>query len=322
MNKKIVFYSRFALSVLITGIVTGQVAWANQNNQSPEANLKIIRAILTQADSKIDLAKVKLTIDHMIDPSVDITGSLKKINSMSLDIQTRLPPHATNRVKLEILKTYLYQAGAWNGNQPFHYDLTDPFGHNIHNKLLTTYLSTHQGNCVSMPILFIILGQKIGLDVTVSTAPNHIFVKYREDGAYYNIEATSGGGFARDVWMRQIMPMSDLALANGVYMQPLTKKQTVVVLVDLLNEDFIQKGFEEARINLGLLELSYYPKYVDAMLHIASANLHIRQRDFMSRFTNPRDISPQQLTRLARLERNITLWQSKAFSLGWQMPKN
>ncbi len=32
-----------------------------------------------------------------------------------------------------------------------------------------------------MPFLFIILGQKLGLDVTASTAPEHVFVKYRDD---------------------------------------------------------------------------------------------------------------------------------------------
>ncbi len=57
-----------------------------------------------------------------------------------------------------------------------------------------------------MPILFLVLEEEwIGLNVTLATAPLHIFVKWRdaESGQSWNLEVTSGAGFTRDDWYRR-----------------------------------------------------------------------------------------------------------------------
>jgi len=69
-----------------------------------------------------------------------------------------------------------------------------------------------------MPFLFIILGDKLGIDVTASTAPLHVFVKFTDtDGKTYSLETTSGANFSRDAWYREQMPMTNQAIDNGVY---------------------------------------------------------------------------------------------------------
>ena len=190
----------------------------------------------------------------MIDPSIDTAATLSQLDAMAQGIKVMLPAGASSRLTMDALRFHLYQPSPWNGNRPFQYDLDDPFGANVRNKLLPTYLATRKGNCVSMPLLFIILGQKLGIDVTASTAPNHVFVKYRDaDGKLYNLETTSGAGFTRDVWMRQQFPMTDEALASGIYMRPLTKKETVVVMVDTLLESYAKQGLHEQRIAMAKL---------------------------------------------------------------------
>ena len=67
----------------------------------------------------------------------------------------------------------------------------------MRNKLISTYLATRRGNCVSMPILMLIIGERMGLDLALSTAPLHIFIRHREGGREVNLEATSGGHPAR-----------------------------------------------------------------------------------------------------------------------------
>ena len=262
-----------------------------------------------------------MTIDRMIDPNIDVDGTFKQIDLMASEIRTRFPANAPSRDKLETLRTYIYKPGPWNENRPFSYDLADPVGSNIRNKLLATYLSTRKGNCVSMPLLFVILGQKIGLDVSIATAPEHLFVKYRdESNVLYNLETTSGAGFTRDVWMRQQTPMTDQALANGIYMRPLSKKETVVVIADTLNEFYAQRHQEQERIALSELELKYAPKYVDAMLHIAAANWRLRQQRFVSKYPNPNDIPLSERAQFVALQQNIGNWRTKAEKLGWREP--
>ncbi len=88
-----------------------------------------------------------------------------------------VPAGASKNDIIVDLQTYLYLSGPWNGQQPFKYDVNDPYGREIHNKLLSTHLSTRRGNCILMPLLFIALGQKLGLSFRVNeeaspTLPN------------------------------------------------------------------------------------------------------------------------------------------------------
>ena len=206
--------------------------------------VQIVRAVMTTPDDKVDFAAAKLTFDKLYDPTTDIAGRLRDIDGMAQTIRTMAGPSAPSRVRLIMLRKYIYEAGAWNSDKPFQYDLGDPFGQKPVNRLLSTYLVTHRGNCVSMPILFAALAQRLGLSATLSTAPNHMFVKYMDDvtGKTINLETTSGAYPARDVYIRQNMPMTDQAIANGIYMKTLSKKEALAVMADIVLERAVDAG--------------------------------------------------------------------------------
>lgn len=293
----------------------------SQSSVQSDPNLAAVRKILQTQEADIDLAKTKLVIDHMIDPSIDVAAMLPQLDAMAQGIKAMLPAGASSRRKMDALRFHLYQPSPWNGNRPFQYNLDDPFGMNPRNKLLPAYLATRKGNCLSMPILFIILGQKLGIDVTASMAPNHVFVKYRDaDGKLYNLETTSGAGFTRDVWMRQQHPMSDEALSSGIYMRPLSKKETVVVMVGTLLEFYAQQGLHEQRIAMAKLALEYSPKDVSAILHQHQAYLAMWKRDFVSRYPTPNDIPLEMRPRFVEFEGSLKALFEKAYALGWRPP--
>lgn len=286
-----------------------------------DSSLLVARLLLETPERDIDLAKAKTTVDHLVDPSVDVAATLKQLDSMVELIRARLPQKATSQERLAALRTFLYESGPWNGQRPFHYDLDDPFGHNISNKLLSTYLSTRKGNCVSMPFLFLILGQRLGIDLSAAVAPEHVFVKYRnEAGVLVNLEATSGGGVSSDAWMMKNMPMTPQALANGVYLRPLTKTETVAVMLETLTEHLGQTGHQEARIALSELVLRYFPNDVMAMLQIHGAYGRMIEKRFRGRYATPRDIPPQERARFLQLDEASMAWRRRAEDLGWRQP--
>ena len=111
----------------------------------------------------IDLAKMKLSIDRVIEPSTDVEGTLRTIDSMVEQIKTMLREGDSSMVKMLTLKKYLYHKGDWNQyTSLINTILMIPLGTKIENKLLSTYLKTKKGNCVTMPLLFVILGERIG----------------------------------------------------------------------------------------------------------------------------------------------------------------
>ena len=127
-----------------------------------------------------------------------------------------IPPGADASTRVEVLRRVLFTAGAWNDNRPFTHDMTDPYGRKPGNKLLSDYLADRRGNCVTMPVLMIILGQRIGLDMTAASAPLHVLVRFRDDaGKLWNLQATSGGFPARDQHYRDLLPIPDRAMETA-----------------------------------------------------------------------------------------------------------
>ena len=296
----------------------GSAASASPTAQEPDPNLQTVRAILDEPDDQIDLTETKLIIDHMIDPSIDVAASLQQLDSMVKEVKANLPMIASSSAKVDALRKYLYVAGPWNANQPFRYDFDDPFGHDVRNKLLPTYLVSRKGNCVSMPFLFLLMGQRLGLDVTMSRAPAHLFIKYRNDsGQVINLEATSGAYPKQDYSYRRDSPMTDEALANGIYLQPLSKKQTVGEMVSVLLEFYDHARLHQRRIDMAQLILAHDSKDVLAMLHARAGYIGLEQQ-LVNAYLTPADFPPPLRLRVQQLERNIRFWKSEAFAAGWR----
>lgn len=305
----------FEFSCALAGEVPGSGI-----NAVPEA--KRVKTILQQPESSMDLAVVKLTIDKMIDPSIDISANLKKIDSIVVQILAMAGRNPSSNAKLLALKRYLYEKGPWNGNEPYQYDFADPRGTKINNKLLSTYLVTRKGNCVSMPFLFVVLGQRLGLDVSASTAPEHYFVKYTDPdaGVTYNLETTSGANPTRDMWYRQEMPMTDEAIANGVYLQALTKRETAALMATILSENFAERREPEKAIAIADAVLPFYPMNIGLILGKGSAYSRLIKRDFVAKYPRPADIPAAEVPYFRFLSEQNRLWFAKAESLGWQQP--
>lgn len=286
----------------------------------PEA--KLVNNILRQPENGMELARIKLTIDKMIDPTVSVEAGLKQIDSMTTQIRAMLRGFPSNNEKLQALRAFIYEKGSWNNHQPYGYDFEDPLGSNIRNKLLPQYISSKKGNCVTMPLLFVVLGQRLGLDVTISTAPLHLFVKYTdpETGTAYNLETTSGAMPARDIWIRKGNPMTDEAIANGLYMQKLSRRETAAVMATLLIEYFAHKHEYEKVIAISDVVLAHYPKEIASMLWKGSAYGQLSVKYFERRYPRPNLIPPEERDYFRYLGEQNRFWFAKAEALGWREP--
>ena len=78
--------------------------------------------ILKLPEEKIDLAISKLVIDKMVNPSIDINHYLVKLDEMIVEIKKILGLRSKSMDKMLSIKTYLFNKGEWNNNQPFVYD--------------------------------------------------------------------------------------------------------------------------------------------------------------------------------------------------------
>lgn len=310
------------LCLMFAFVAPVAIAQTTQPSPSAKSNFReaeSIRAILEHPAEEIDLARTKLAIDKMIDPTIDVEANLKKFDEMVARVRAMPGFGASTTSRLMALQRFIYEPGPWNDHRPFQYDLDDPLGKNITNKLLPTYLESMKGNCVTMPFLFIILGQRLGIDLTAATAPKHILVKWKnETGSWINLETTSGANPARDVWIRSQFPMTEEALANGVYLQPLGKKETAALMASTLAEHYFYQQQYEKAIAISDLILEHYPKDVLRMTLKAVAYGRLVQKHFMAKYPTPAQIPPDERGYFAYLDLNHRQWFAMAESLGWR----
>ncbi|MBI3675175.1 MAG: hypothetical protein HY243_00975 [Proteobacteria bacterium] len=313
--------SRYVFFAGIVAVALVNPASAKQPSSHHASHpAEILAEVLREPEATIDLAKAKLTIDKLIDPKISIDLSLKQIDSMVGMVNRMVGPASSTIHKLAAVRSFIYVAGDWNGHKPFQYDLVDPFGTKLEDKLLPNYMKSRRGNCVSMPVLYIILADRMGVHVTASTAPHHVFVKFIDDasGRTYNLEATSGGLPANDGWYRKKIPMTDEAIANGVYMKTLSKKETVAVMAETLIEYFmIRKRYRDA-IAIADVILNYYPNFADVIAAQGTAYAFLIDAEFKQKYPTPADIPLGLRPTYQEWAQKNALAFERAEALGWR----
>ena len=287
-----------------------------------------VRELVNAPEGEMDFGRAKLAVDKFVDSSIDDAGALAEIDRMVTTVNkmlATLPPDAaaTSMEKMKALRTFLYQGGWWNNGRPFEYDLSDPYGQKPGSQSLTNYLATRKGNCVSMPALFVALGQRLGLKVTLSTAPLHVFVKFTDDatGKTWNLETTSGAGFTRDIWYREKLPMTDEAIANGVYLKTLSRREALSVLATPVLDYLLETGRYDDAIAVADVLIDAYPANAYTLVKKGTAYYQLLDAEIIKKYPKESDIPADKATYANELYQANKQAFTKAEALGWREPK-
>lgn len=121
--------------------------------------------------------------------------------------------------------------------KPFTYDFEDVFGHrDLANLFVSKLVNTQKGNCNSMPYLYKILAEELGVEASLALAPNHVYIKHNiKSIGWYNTELTTGV-FPQDSWLMASGFIHLDAIQNGIYLKAMDKQESLALcLVDLAN---------------------------------------------------------------------------------------
>lgn len=319
--------SRIAASalsaLLLLGVIDSATASQSVNfkaAQARDANIATFRQLLDQPEGKIDLARAKVTIDRMVDPKVDVEGTLRQLDQWAAKIRSRFPPGASNKAKANVLISTLYTPGSWNDRRPFGYDYSDPYGRDIKKSLLSTYLVTRKGQCVVMPTFVALLGQKLGLPMTMTTVPYHLVVKYgdEEQGSWTNLDATSGL-FHDDGGYEQALNISPAAIKNEIFLRPYSQRESVALFATaVLAPHYLKADEPEKALQVLDLILAANPKDTVAMTLKANACGLLVDRRFRSKYPKADQIPVAEQAEFTSYNSQITAWRAKAEALGWR----
>jgi regulator of sirC expression with transglutaminase-like and TPR domain len=291
---------------------------APQDWQAKPADIvRSVEAMLRAPEEELDYARSKVALDLLIDPAADAAWTLAGLDRLTAAARRLAGRHPSEQDKLRAVRTVIYESGPWNGFRPFDYDHEN--FRSLPAKLLPNYLATRRGNCVSMPILFLILADRLGLNVSLAMARAHLFVRFRSsNGQVTNLETTSGGNPARDVWLKQSVGYTERGVASGFYMRSLARREGLAAMALTVVEHLMaERRFREA---LAVTEpiLRCNPRDGMAWANQGQACFHIMGVEYLDRFRAELLIPvPLRAGYLAILQRNHHAFAT-AKRLGWE----
>ena len=214
--------SAIAISTLIV-FLSPQIYGAEYKRLANEAKdglyVRSIDDVLRLRESEVDLATAALIVSEQWSDIVQGRNHLAALDEMALEIQDRL-----RRQKLKpsykaipVINNYLFEE---LGFAPIS-EADDP-----NDLFLHSVLDRKRGYCLSLSVLYLAIGERIGMPLYGVVVPGHFFVRYDSGQVRFNIETTSKGAAASDEhYMRKFkVPEQE---NSSIYMKNLSKIQTL-----------------------------------------------------------------------------------------------
>jgi len=297
--------------------------WAQTSGVLPlpdDPNVRILEQLANPSDGRVDYAKVEAAIEHMVNPSFDDAAFEAELNRWAAIVRARVPEGAPTVQVMTALGEVIYMPGPWNDHHPFSYDLADQSGLNVQTKLVSNYLHTRKGNCVSMSTLLVILGQKLGMGMTLTQAPQHEFVRLRDtNGRWINIEATSAGSAPDDTYI-QDLHISPLAIRSGIYLRTTTPRETVAAMISPLESVYAHTRPPAYLLGLAELAERLDPKNADGLVFEADAYFLELGHRYLVHHLTPNMLPPAQRSDFNALYNANVQLINQVETMGWTPP--
>ena len=153
-----------------------------------------------QKGDNTDLLETLLMVSKHWKPSLDLAPLKEEIQKLIHSARQKLSVMNRPEDIIRIIRTVIHEEGGYR-----YTDQVDEKGVPINPEELFLHglLNTHKGYCMNLSLLYLILGQKLGLPFYGVALPNHFFVRYEREAVKVNIETTERGVSYPDSFYRQ-----------------------------------------------------------------------------------------------------------------------
>jgi regulator of sirC expression with transglutaminase-like and TPR domain len=132
--------------------------------------LQDMAKLLEAKEADFDLAHAVLLLAALDNDEVDIEPYRKEIDRMARDIKASLPKDASEKIKLEALNKYLFTERGFHGARTDYY--------NKSNSYLNEVIDDREGLPITLAVLHMEVGRRVGLKVEGVPLPGHFMVRW------------------------------------------------------------------------------------------------------------------------------------------------
>jgi regulator of sirC expression with transglutaminase-like and TPR domain len=182
---------------------------------------------------QFDLAEASLLLAQDAYPEVDVPGYLGRLDEIAAAIRRRIASDAFAEQKVLALNYYLFNELHYSGNIDDYYD--------PRNSYLNEVMERRTGIPITLSILYLEVGRRIGLNLKGISFPGHFLVKLSVKRGELVLDPFIGGEAQSESDLRkrlaQVLPAGQAERASlERYLEPATSRQIIArVLRNLKN---------------------------------------------------------------------------------------
>src|SRR5579864_726056 len=188
---------------------------------------------------QFDLAQACLMVAQDVYPEVDISGYLGRLDEIAAAIRKRIAGDAFAEQKVIALNYYLFNEMRFSGNVNDYYD--------PRNSYLNEVMERRTGIPISLSILYLEVGKRLGLNLKGVSFPGHFLVKLAVRKGQLVLDPFIGGEAQSEADLRQrlaqVLPSGKAEQAQlDQYLEPATPRQIVARVLRNLKNIYTQAG--------------------------------------------------------------------------------
>jgi regulator of sirC expression with transglutaminase-like and TPR domain len=149
------------------------------------APLEPFAKLIAQEDARIDLARACLLIAQDAYPGLEVERYMGEIERMAIRLRGGLPASCGAEERVVALNQFLYEDMGYWGNTEDYYD--------PRNSYLNEVIERKTGIPITLSILYMELGRRIGLPLEGVSFPGHFLVRLRLRGGMLVLDPFLGG---------------------------------------------------------------------------------------------------------------------------------
>jgi len=149
------------------------------------APLEPFSELLSRDDDKIELARACLQIAEDAYPGIDVDGYIGELERFGKRLRARIPHTASPEERVVALNEFLFDDLCFTGNADNYYD--------PRNSYLNEVIDRRTGIPITLSILYMEIGRRIGLEFQGVSFPGHFLVRLRVRGGVLVLDPFSEG---------------------------------------------------------------------------------------------------------------------------------
>ncbi|MHC4187563.1 MAG: tetratricopeptide repeat protein [Planctomycetota bacterium] len=258
---------------------------ANEDNTG--LYVRSIEQMLRLEAHEIDLATAALIISEEWSDLVQGRRYQADLEDMAHEIQGRLEQRNLNRgpKAIEVINNYLFDELGF---------ISVDKAHKTEDLFLHTVMDKRQGYCLSLSILYLSIGERLGLPLYGVVVPSHFFIRYDDGNIQFNIETTAKGGFAPDEHYIKKFKVDQVS-QNSLYLKNLDKRQVMGCFFNNLGNVYSEVGDLDYALLALERAVQINPSLAESRTNLGNIYLKKgRARDAIYEYQAALDVNPNE----------------------------